>query len=183
MWIFRSRQFAALQRRTVSESRPTRIGVIADYKPDYRPHAAIAEALEHSAAELGKPVEVIWFDTPRLTTLEGINGLLMCDGIWGGPGSPFKSLDGALEGIRTAREEQIPFLGTCAGFQHTAIEYARNVLGIADANSEEYDPETKSKLFVSRLACSLAGKRLDIQLNPGSLAHLSYGTCNVTEEY
>lgn len=89
---------------------------------------------------------------------------------------------GALEGIRWVRQSRKPFLGTCGGFQHVVLEYARNVLGIHEAQHEEYDPYA-SKLIVSRLPCSLVGKRLLIELSPDSLVYKCYGIGTVEEEY
>jgi len=63
---------------------------------------------------------------------------LMANGIWLAPGSPYASFDNVLGVIRFARERNVPFLGTCGGFQHVLIEFARNVLGIADADSAEH---------------------------------------------
>ncbi len=59
--------------------------------------------------------------------------LTQVDALWCSPGSPYLSLDGALNGIRFARERGWPIIGTCAGFQHIVLEYARNVIGIKDA--------------------------------------------------
>jgi CTP synthase (UTP-ammonia lyase) len=103
-------------------------------------------------------VELVWMGTKDLepnaaATLAGIAG------VWVAPGSPYQSLAGVLAAIRCARENEVPLLGTCGGFQHVVIEYARSVLGIADATHAEYDPYA-SHLFISRLACSLVGKTM-----------------------
>ncbi len=63
------------------------------------------------------------------------------DAIWVVPGSPYRHPEGAFTAIRCARESSIPFLGTCGGFQHAVIEYARNVLGWQDAGHAETDSE------------------------------------------
>ncbi len=76
----------------------------------------------------------------------------------------------------------VPFIGTCGGFQHAVIEYARNVLGFQDAQHAEYDPYA-SHLFINALACSLAGKSMTIRLQPGSLAFRCYQTSEVSEQY
>ena len=94
---------------------PIRIAVLGDYDPDSRPHTSIRAALEHSAAQGGVGLDIQWFETDAIA--RGIEALRGFDGVWAGPGSPFRSLDGMLSGIRLAREERIPFLGTCAGFQ------------------------------------------------------------------
>jgi CTP synthase (UTP-ammonia lyase) len=103
-------------------------------------------------------------------------------GFWIGPGSPYASMDGALSAIRLARERRIPLLGTCGGFQHIIIEYARNVLGYNDAEHEESAPGAAHHV-ISRLACSLAGRTMTIALQPGSILAEIYGQTTVKEEY
>jgi CTP synthase (UTP-ammonia lyase) len=159
---------------------PIRVAVLGDHDPHFRPHTSIRAELEHSAAHGGVGLDIQWFETDAIAcSIEVLRGF---DGVWAGPGSPFRSLDGMLSGIRLAREERIPFLGTCAGFQHAIIEYARNVLGYREANSAEYDPDA-SGLFVSRLTCSLAGQRTSIAIAPESLAYRIYGHSGAIEEY
>jgi CTP synthase (UTP-ammonia lyase) len=104
------------------------------------------------------------------------------DALWCAPGSPYQSMDGALQGIRFAREEGWPFIGTCGGFQHVVIEYARNVLGFADAAHAESDPDA-STLFVSKLACSLLGKTMKVHIDPASRVYMMYQRAVVEEQY
>jgi CTP synthase (UTP-ammonia lyase) len=102
--------------------------------------------------------------------------------LWCAPGSPYRSMTGALAGIRIARESNRPFLGTCGGFQHVVIEYARHVLGFEDAQHAEYDPYA-SRLLVTSLSCSLAGQRMQVSVTPGSHAFAAYGRESVEEQY
>jgi CTP synthase (UTP-ammonia lyase) len=108
--------------------------------------------------------------------------LVPAHGLWVAPGSPYKDLQRALEAIRLARENQIPCLGTCGGFQHMILEFARNVLGFADACHAEYDPGA-SRLFVSPLGCSVKGKELRIKLCPQTTVHSLYRTDEAFERY
>src|SRR3989442_15811741 len=105
-----------------------RLGIIGDFNPANPTHVATNTGLQHASEALGVPVEVTWLHTDEHHDLSAFDGLL-CS-----PGSPYRSLDGALDAIRYARENKVPFLGTCGGFQHLVIEYARNVLGIRDAD-------------------------------------------------
>jgi CTP synthase (UTP-ammonia lyase) len=90
-------------------------------------------------------------------------------------------MDGALAAIRVARTTVCPFVGTCGGCQHVVIEYARHVLGVVDdAQHAEYDPYA-SRLFITPLSCSLAGRTMRVFLIPGSRSHASYG-CAVADE-
>jgi len=87
-----------------------------------------------------------------------------------------------LWAIRQARENGVPCLGTCGGFQHIILEYARNVLGFADAQHAEYDPYA-SRLFISRLACSLVGREMELRLQPDSQVARLYGMVQTRECY
>jgi CTP synthase (UTP-ammonia lyase) len=157
------------------------IGVIGEFDPEFPPHPATDAAIEHAAASLGARVKIRWLDTTSLEDCDAAE-LAGFDALWCAPGSPYRSLDGAVRAIRLGREAGLPFLGTCGGFQHAVIEYARNVLGFEDAQHAEYDPYA-SDLFISRLSCSLAGQTMGVRLAPGSRAARFYGKEEVTERY
>jgi CTP synthase (UTP-ammonia lyase) len=162
-------------------ARPTSIGVIGDFDPSFAPHVATGAALQHAAAGLGARVDVRWLGTAQLELLS-LEELANQDALWCAPGSPYRSLDGALRAIRFAREADWPFIGTCGGFQHVVIEYARNVLGFEDAQHAEYDPYA-SELFISELSCSVVGQTMNVRLEPGSRAAAFYGEAEVAEQY
>jgi CTP synthase (UTP-ammonia lyase) len=159
-----------------------KIAVVADRDPSFRPHLATDEALAHAADRLGIELAANWIGTEQLDTNEGWARLQESDGVFVAPGSPYRSLSGALAAIRFAREQMRPLLGTCAGFQHVVLEYARNVLGFADAQHAEYDPNA-SLLFIARLECSLVGRELPITVRDGSRAAALYGRSQVSEQY
>ena len=158
------------------------IAVIGDFTERYEPHAAIGTAVAHA-----KPLsphdlaEVVWLDTESCKGL-GESDLSSFDAFWIAPGSPYKSMEGALRVIRYARVNDAPLLGTCGGFQHVALEYARNVLGFSDAQHAEYDPYA-SRLFIKELECSLAGQSMPVNIAPGSVAARAYGATAATERY
>jgi CTP synthase (UTP-ammonia lyase) len=141
----------------------TRIGIIGDFNPENSTHIFTNNGIQHAADALGTPIEAIWLPTDQPSDYERFQGL------FGSPGSPYRSLDGALDGIRYARENKVPFLGTCGGSQHLMIEYARNVMGLSDAAHAESDPYA-SCLFVTPLSCSLVGKTMEVAITPGSKA-------------
>jgi CTP synthase (UTP-ammonia lyase) len=157
------------------------LAIIADFNAS-KSHLATNEAIAHSTASLGLAVEPRWIDTSQLAQPQALKQLREFAGIWIGPGSPYANMEGALSAIRIARESGIPLLGTCGGFQHIIIEYARNVLGFADAEHEESSPNA-SRLFISRLACSLVGRTMALTLNPDSMLARIYGRTTVQEEY
>ncbi len=158
------------------------IGIIGDFDPGFAPHQATNDALDHSAAALAAAVDATWLPTTDLETAVGAGHLERYDGLWCAPGSPYRSLTGALAAIRFARERHVPFLGTCGGCQHAVLEYARHVMGFSDAAHAEYDPSA-SRLFITALECSLAGQALPIGLDPDSLAARVYGRQRVDERY
>jgi len=93
--------------------------------------------------------------------------------VWCTPGSPYRSEAGALRAIRHARERRVPFLGTCGGFQHAVLEYARDVLQWADAVHAEASPRT-GRAVISPLACELVEATQDVRLVPGSRLAAAY---------
>ncbi len=156
----------------------TRIGIIGEFDGAFETHVATNAAIEHSRAGLQADVAYEWVSTGRLD--EAL--FERCSGVWVAPGSPYKDMQKTLRTIQFARERRVPTLGTCGGFQHMMIEYARNVLGITDAQHAEYDPYG-SCLFISELACSLAGREMDLRLVAGSKVAEIYGATKVTEQY
>lgn len=157
------------------------VGVIGDFNPQNQTHTATNLAFRHAATHLGIRVDVEWVPTPSLDE-RAEERLGRFDALLCAPGSPYKSMRGALNGIRCARESDRPFLGTCGGFQHVVVEYARNVMGFEDAQHAEYDPYA-SRLFITPLSCSLVGKTMRVRINPDSRAFRIYGRTEVEEEY
>ena len=157
------------------------VGIVGDHDPNSPTHAATEEALGYAGDYLGIFVVAEWLPTGDLEG-RGSEVLREFDAVFCSPGSPYRSLDGALEAIRFARENGVPFIGTCGGFQHAVIEYARNVLGFAEAGHAEYDPDAPAP-FISALSCSPFGQKMRVNVEPGSRAHEIYGAPEVEEEY
>ena len=156
--------------------RPARIGIIGDYRPDFPPHPATNISICDASHTLGKCIEYDWLHTGQSHEYGNY------DALWCSPGSPYHRFEEALEGIRYAREHGVPFLGTCAGFQHAVLEYARNVLGIKDATHAEYAGDS-SVQFLTPLSCSIAGTTMQVNLTPGSRAAGCYDCDRVEEAY
>lgn len=162
--------------------KPQSMAVVGDFNPANESHSATNEAIAHCARALDAAVEHRWIGTDELVSPERLARLAGFAGIWIAPASPYQSMEGALAAIRFARETAIPLLGTCGGFQHIILEYARNVLGFDNAEHEESNPHAP-RLFISRLSCSLAGRTMTISLAPGSLLGRVYGRSQVREQY
>lgn len=112
---------------------------------------------------LGDEVSTEWVPTTELASRD----LTAYDGIWLVPGGPYRDDDAVIDAIHRARTGGIPFLGTCSGLQYAVIEYARHVLGQADASHAEAAGEDASNVVVP-LACSLQGEQRLVTPTPGS---------------
>jgi CTP synthase len=165
-------------------SKSCRIALVGDYNPSVTAHQAIPLAVELAARHHGVPVHGEWVHTSKIEAqLADVEKMFAAfDAIWCVPASPYANTDGALMTIRVAREGKIPFLGTCAGFQHAVIEYARNVLGWATADHAENNPHAEVAL-IAPLSCSLVEKTDEIRLAADSLIGRSYGTLRIVEGY
>ncbi|MEV4899555.1 hypothetical protein AB0K48_60585 [Nonomuraea sp. NPDC055795] len=153
-----------------------RIALVADRSPSVRAHARVPRILESLRERDGLALDAYWIPTP-----EAVSGLEGFDGIWVLPGSPYASEEGAVNAARTAREHGIPFLGTCGGFQHALLEFARGVCGLDVAHAEN-DPDGR-RFLLTPLRCSLAGHESLVLLTPGSLAERVIGAPSVLAAY
>jgi CTP synthase (UTP-ammonia lyase) len=160
-----------------------RLGVVGEFQPTFEPHAAISAAVDHAQATdpTCPPTVLEWVGTADAESIseEQLAGYA---GWWIAPGSPYRSMTGALRIIRYAREHDVPLLGTCGGYQHVVLEYARNVLGFTEAASAEYDPYA-SELFITALECSLAGRTMTVTVRAGTTAARLYRSATTTEQY
>jgi CTP synthase (UTP-ammonia lyase) len=160
---------------------PVRLAIVGERNPSFPPHRAVDASLTEAAAALSIDLDARWVTTDSIEA-DGVALLADAHAIWISPGSPYRSLDGALAAIRYAREHGVPTLGTCGGFQHLVLEYARNVLGIVDAQHAEIDPSA-SRLVLTPLTCSPAGTRMPVTLVGTSRVASWYGGDRTVEQY
>jgi len=158
-----------------------RIALIGERNSEILAHQAIPLALRLASLEQEVALESSWIRTDALEA-DPTGQLAAYHGIWCVPGSPYASLEGALGAIALARVSARPFLGTCGGFQHALLEYARNVLGMTRAEHGEIAPEAEEP-FIAPLACAMVERSGRIILEPASLVGSLYGVRDVTEEY
>src|SRR4051812_18557057 len=114
------------------------IALIGDYSAAVTAHRAIPLALEAVQREGLSQLSWEWIPTRELRS--PARDLANFDGLWAVPASPYENPDGVIAAIQWARENKRPFLGTCGGFQHALIEFARNVLKISAADHAETAP-------------------------------------------
>ncbi|MDR3670160.1 MAG: gamma-glutamyl-gamma-aminobutyrate hydrolase family protein [Holophaga sp.] len=156
---------------------PAVIGLVGDRNPANKTHIATEQALGH----LAEPIAWEWLPTEQIAH-QPASHLARYAGFIITPGSPYRNMEGALEAIRFAREQGVPLLGTCGGFQHLVVEFARGVLGIADADHAESNPSAP-RLVITPLSCSLAGQNHPVHLLPGSRAAGIYGVETSVEPF
>jgi len=162
-----------------TETTTVKIGIIGDY--DGRPsHVATEESLKHSAKKLGIPIEIKWIATVELESSQ--QQLRFLDGLWCAPGSPYKSMNGAMNAIKFARENNYPFIGTCGGFQHAVIEYGKNVLEINALKDFNFNPYEAND-YITALSCSLVGQTKHIIIDENSKLSNLYGCTEIIEKY
>ena len=138
---------------------PTAIAVVGDRDPSYLTH----RELDATLALMPAGVEARWVatDGPDAARLDRF------DALWVVPGTPYRDDRPVFAGIERARTEGVPILGTCGGFQHMVVEFARNAAGIHEAAHAETDPGAAVHA-VSPLACSLEGEVRQVTTVPGT---------------
>jgi CTP synthase (UTP-ammonia lyase) len=156
-----------------------RIALVGDRSPNVASHTRVPLLLDALAERDRLVLDAYWIPSEDAGAEGAVSGF---DAVWVLPGSPYRSEAGVLSAIRTARVEGIPFLGTCGGFQHALLEYARNVCGLANAAHAETDPDAED-LLIEPLACSLVGHEGVVVVEPGSLAQTVIGSERTVERY
>jgi CTP synthase (UTP-ammonia lyase) len=160
--------------------RPPRLALVGDRSADVQAHARIPGIIDFiNASSAGDPIELYWLHS---TSLDGPGDVAGFDGVWVVPGSPYQSEAGVIAAVEGARVAAIPLLGTCGGFQHLLLEFARNVCGLVDVAHAEVDPAATRQLIVP-LACSLLGEEGTIVVSPGTKAAQAMGAGAATERY
>ena len=120
------------------------VGKYLGLKESYK---SLIEALIHAGAHLNTKINIHWCDSERIEDIGVYDVIGNADGILVAGGFGHRGVEGKIAAIKYARENKIPYLGICLGMQLSIIEFARNVLGIEDANSIEFDAQTKNPLI------------------------------------
>ncbi len=169
------------------------IGIVGKYVEYEDSYKSLKEALVHGALAHNLKLNLNWVEAEGLETgdhtyeeqLQDYDGLL----VPGGFGK--RGIEGMLIAIRYSRERKIPFFGICLGMQTACIEYARNVCGLADANSSEFDPATPHRVIyklrelrgVEELGGTMRLGAWTCKIEPGTLAHKIYGQLEISERH
>jgi len=155
-----------------------KIGLVGDYQESVTAHRAIPKALKLAADAISVSVQFDWLHSTELPEVS----LSDYSALWCVPASPYEDNDNVLRTIKYAREKDVPFLGTCGGYQYAALEFARNALGYSEAENTEIQPETTMPL-ISSLSCKLYDESAGISLVSRSKIFEIYGESNISEEY
>jgi CTP synthase len=169
------------------------IGIVGKYVEYEDSYKSLKEALVHGALAHNLKLQLNWIEAEGLETgdnsyeaqLEGYDGIL----VPGGFGK--RGIEGMLVAIRYAREKKVPYFGICLGMQTACIEFARNVVGLEEANSSEFDPATAHRVIyklrelrgVEELGGTMRLGAWTCKIEPGTLAHKIYGKDEISERH
>ena len=189
-------QWQELIRRVYNPKDVVRIGIVGKYVEYEDSYKSLKEALVHGALAHNLKLELNWIEAEGLETadktdksyeaqLEGYDGLL----VPGGFGK--RGIEGMLKAIQYAREKNVPYFGICLGMQTACVEFARNVCGLLDANSSEFDPATPHRVIyklrelrgVEELGGTMRLGAWPCKIEPGTLAHKVYGQTEISERH
>jgi CTP synthase len=140
-------QWDSLVKKIVSPQKRVVIGFVGKYLELKESYKSLTEALIHAGAHLDTRVQICWVDSEDIEA-QGAQGLLGdCDAVLVAGGFGARGVEGKIKAIEYARTNKVVYLGICLGMQLTLVEYARNVLGLEDANSIEFDEETSNPMI------------------------------------
>ena len=140
-------EWTALVESIKRGGRSVKIGLVGKYVQLHDAYLSVAEALRHAGYALGATVDIRWIDSETVDESNYTEILSEVDGILVPGGFGNRGIEGKILAARYARENRVPYLGICLGMQTAVIEFARDVLGLTDANSGEFDPQSKNKVI------------------------------------
>jgi CTP synthase len=177
---------------TSEHDHTVRVGITGKYADLRDAYASIDKALEHAGAHLGCRIEQEWIETTEVSDQTAAEKLRGLDGVIVPGGFGSRGVEGKIACVKHCRTTGLPYLGICLGFQVAVIEFARNVLGIADASSTEFDPMCGSPLIselpdqkkIEGLGGTMRLGAQDVQIAPDTLAcFLAGGATSIRERF
>ena len=187
----RERWTGFVRKLTATKPREVNIGVLGKYANLRDAYASIDKAIEHCTAHLGTSVELQWVDTTDVSNENVGEFLSTMDAVIVPGGFGSRGVEGKIACVRHCRENEIPYLGICLGFQVAVIEFARNVLGLAGAHSTEFDRATPYPVIselpeqkrIEGLGGTMRKGAQDLQIMPGTLAEFLFKHSSVRERF
>ena len=168
-----------------------RIGIVGKYVELHDAYMSVKESIAHAAVQHNQNVEIVWIHSGELGKGKDLDELDKLDGIVVPGGFGYRGIEGKVVAAKYARENKVPYLGLCLGMQVMCIEYARNVLGLEDANSFEFNrstPDPVIHLMSEQRAITDLGGTMRLGeyacvLEPNSLASQAYGVGRILERH
>ncbi|RYF69977.1 MAG: CTP synthase, partial [Cytophagaceae bacterium] len=169
-----------------------RIGLVGKYVELHDAYKSIAESFIHAGSKNECKVHIDWIQSENLADEAAVEDRLRdLDGILVAPGFGERGIEGKINAIKYARENGVPFFGICLGMQCAVIEYARNVLGLADAHSYEMNPETPHPVInmmedqkkVVNMGGTMRLGAYACKVKKDSLAYQAYGKTLISERH
>ncbi|MCY4147035.1 MAG: CTP synthase [Chloroflexi bacterium] len=168
-----------------------RIGIVGKYVELHDAYMSVKESLVHAAIQRGQALEIRWIHSGELEKGKGIDDLVSLDGIVVPGGFGDRGIEGKIIAAAHARENKVPYLGLCLGMQVMCIEFARNVLGLDEANSAEFDvstPHPVINLMIEQRAITDMGGTMRLGeypcvLQSDSLAACAYARPQIMERH
>ena len=167
----------------------THIGIVGKYVELHDAYLSIAEAMRHAGYQLNTHIKIHWISSETVTEENADEVLKGLDGILVPGGFGYRGVEGMITTVKYARENDIPFLGICLGMQTTVIEFARHVLELKDANSGEFDPNSKNKVIDiivgkdGNLGGTLRLGSHPLSLKKGSTLEKCYKASSISERF
>jgi CTP synthase len=185
------RDWSAMLNRMKNPSGEVRIGLVGKYVEYEDSYKSLKEALLHGGLAHDVRVVITWIDAERLRWPDCVHELEQYDGILVPGGFGKRGIEGMINAIRYAREYKAPYFGICLGMQTMVIEFARNVCGLTNANSTEFDPATPNRVIyklrelkgVDELGGTMRLGAYPCVLAEGSFARQAYGAPEISERH
>ena len=177
-------RWSNLVRNIIEPSEKTTVAFVGKYLDLKESYKSLTEALIHAGAHLNAEVEIKWVDSEKIANNSAKHFLVDCDAILVAGGFGERGVEGKIQAIQYARENKIPYLGICLGMQLAMIEFARNVLGLKDATSVEFDKETENPIIflIDEFIDASGSRQVRTSTSPmGGTMRLGEYECNTKE--
>ncbi len=177
-------EWNALVLKILKPTYKTTIGFVGKYLDLKESYKSLTEALIHAGANLDSQVKIKWVDSEEVEEDGPEKYLIDCDGVLVAGGFGERGIEGKIKSIQYARENKIPFLGICLGMQLSIVEFARNVLSYEDANSTEFNEETKHPVIymIDEFIDANGMEQIRTSTSPmGGTLRLGEYECNIKE--
>lgn len=162
------KEWDKLVRRVLAPKNELQIAFVGKYIDLKESYKSLTEAIIHAGAALNARVKLKWIDSEKLESLDESKVFKDISGILVAGGFGERGIEGKIKAITFARTRKIPFLGICLGMQLVLVEFARNVLGLKDAHSTEFNPKTKNPVvfLIDEFINSAGEKQIRTQKSP-----------------